>query len=594
MMGTSLAAVPPGSGYSAAELIEAISTTQGMAPDIVDVTPFGGPNVTIVSTPLGGLPTDGGTYLQITPGPGGATVFDPRYGANRFEVGGVELDIALPPEAATIEFDLRHSPEASSTYLDPMYVYLDLAVAAVFDGQTESAAGKLRHVVLDVSSHAGSTVTLRLEPSNLHDPIADPVTRIDNMSIGTAHGEEVTTYSISHEPVGSRFDPRPASGVTSRIVPDDAAVEFPLPFGFTYFGQTFFAASVSTNGMVTFGSATTNASNEPFPTSHDMALFPYWDDLHLVFALGGSVLESWTSGVAPNRHVTFQWSNARPFYGFAQQPFRFHVQTQLYETTGQIVFSYAVPAGSSGFSPFASYTCGIQGPAEQFQFASPTNTNSNGGMPAFDFVFGAAPVNAVPTADAGSDRTVEATGALTPVDLDGRGSADPDGDALGFVWTGSFGAAAGPTPTVLLGLGAHEITLLVDDGRGGTDTDTVTVVVVDTTPPELSVSGLPDQLWPPNHELVRIRPSVVVFDATDSAPVVSLSITSSEPGNARGDGDTAVDFVVHGPDDFELRAERSGSGPGRVYTLEWIATDSEGNSARVAAGVTVPKSRGRK
>lgn len=71
-----------------------------------------------------------------------------------------------------------------------------------------------------------------------------------------------------------------------------------------------------------------------------------------------------------------------------------------------------------------------------------------------------------------------------------------------------------------------------------------------------------------------------------------LSITSSEPDNGGGDGDQPNDIqnAALGTDDraFDLRSERSGSGPGRVYTITYRATDHSGNTTDAQATVTVP------
>jgi endo-1,4-beta-xylanase len=50
-----------------------------------------------------------------------------------------------------------------------------------------------------------------------------------------------------------------------------------------------------------------------------------------------------------------------------------------------------------------------------------------------------------------------------------------------------------------------------------------------------------------------------------------------------------------GTDDrtFLLRAERSGRGTGRVYTVTYEAKDATGNTSTGQARVTVPKSQGR-
>lgn len=115
----------------------------------------------------------------------------------------------------------------------------------------------------------------------------------------------------------------------------------------------------------------------------------------------------------------------------------------------------------------------------------------------------------------------------------------------------------------------------------------------DTTPPTISVSGAPGELWPPNHQLVRIRPTLTVTDDHDPSPAVNIAVSSSEPDNGLGDGDTAGDIVVHSPTDIELRAERSGTGSGRTYSLVWTATDASGNSSTFTAAVKVPKSQGK-
>jgi hypothetical protein len=193
-----------------------------------------------------------------------------------------------------------------------------------------------------------------------------------------------------------------------------------------------------------------------------------------------------------------------------------------------------------------------------------------------------------PAANAGADRTVECAGALTTANLDGTGSTGLAGHTLSYSWTeNGKQIASGATPAVKFAMGTHVVTLTVTDTATGlTSTDSVTVKVVDTTPPTITVTGVPSELWPANHKMVRFAPVLTVSDVCDASPSVTLKVTSSEPG-------ADADIVVHSLTDVELRAERLGDGPGRTYTLVWTATDDSGNSRSATAVVTVPHSQGK-
>ncbi|MGH2528212.1 MAG: lamin tail domain-containing protein [Actinomycetota bacterium] len=111
----------------------------------------------------------------------------------------------------------------------------------------------------------------------------------------------------------------------------------------------------------------------------------------------------------------------------------------------------------------------------------------------------------------------------------------------------------------------------------------------DLTPPSLSVSLDPDILWPPSHKYVTVQASVAVADDRDPAPSVDLvSVTSNEPDDGADDGNTMNDVVVIDDDTFHLRAERSGVGTGRVYTITYRATDACGNETVRSDTVEVP------
>ena len=119
--------------------------------------------------------------------------------------------------------------------------------------------------------------------------------------------------------------------------------------------------------------------------------------------------------------------------------------------------------------------------------------------------------------------------------------------------------------------------------------------VVDNTPPSIDVTVSPTSLWAPNH---KMEPIVATVQVTDNCPGVSFalaSVTSNEPDNGLGDGDTIDDIqdAAMGTPDTEigLRAERQGSGDGRIYTLIYTATDASSNGDQAVAVVVVPKSQ---
>ncbi len=97
-------------------------------------------------------------------------------------------------------------------------------------------------------------------------------------------------------------------------------------------------------------------------------------------------------------------------------------------------------------------------------------------------------------------------------------------------------------------------------------------------------------LLTPTHQLNNITVSYTVSD--NCGPVTNtLSVTSNEPVNGLGDGDTAPDWEIVDAHHVRLRAERSGTGTGRIYTITITSTDSAGNSSSKQVFVTVPHSR---
>lgn len=162
-------------------------------------------------------------------------------------------------------------------------------------------------------------------------------------------------------------------------------------------------------------------------------------------------------------------------------------------------------------------------------------------------------------------------------------------DAVGATVTTSV--ASGST----FAFGTTTVNVTAVDAAGNSSTGSFTVTVRDTTAPTFSVAPSPSSgtLWPPNHQMVPISVTASALDVV-GATLRIVRVTSSEPDNGLGDGDTAGDWVITGPLTVNLRAERGGNGSGRTYTITVEARDAANNVTESITSVFVPKSLGKK
>src|SRR5262249_9669845 len=142
------------------------------------------------------------------------------------------------------------------------------------------------------------------------------------------------------------------------------------------------------------------------------------------------------------------------------------------------------------------------------------------------------------------------------------------------------------TPGGPFGLGATQVGLTATDPWGNVSkTCQASVRVVDMTGPVIaSASAAPAVIWPPNKAMVAVSISASAADNCDAAPSCRITkVTSNE----------AADFQITGPMTVSLRADRSGSGRGRTYSVWVTCTDASGNdSAPRSAMVVVPHDQG--
>jgi hypothetical protein len=205
-----------------------------------------------------------------------------------------------------------------------------------------------------------------------------------------------------------------------------------------------------------------------------------------------------------------------------------------------------------------------------------------------DTHFNAAPTVRLPVANSGGDRTVECNAFNSAnVTLDGSRSTAATDTSVSYAWSGPFGSVSGVTVNETLPYGPSTVTLALSDGRGFTGTETSTINVSDTTPPNLSVSVPESCLWPPNHNLVPYALGsdipFSVSDVCDPNPTVKIVGVSST------DGEPPLFNATH----LCLRSERQGGDSnGNVYTITVQATDVHGNVTTRQVTVTVPHDGG--
>ncbi len=152
--------------------------------------------------------------------------------------------------------------------------------------------------------------------------------------------------------------------------------------------------------------------------------------------------------------------------------------------------------------------------------------------------------------------------------------------------------AYSPQPGSFFPKGTTVVTCTATDAHNNSSQCQFNVTVNDVEPPSITMTVSPTELWPPNHTMHTITASVQVSDNCPGVTYELTSITSNEPDNGLGDGDTPNDIqdAVYESGDltFKVRAERSGLGTGRIYSVTYTAIDGSGNETEAYATVTVP------
>jgi hypothetical protein len=97
------------------------------------------------------------------------------------------------------------------------------------------------------------------------------------------------------------------------------------------------------------------------------------------------------------------------------------------------------------------------------------------------------------------------------------------------------------------------------------------------------------ELRPPNHQLVPIAISGITDPDGDPISIRVSAVSQDEPPSTQG---TCPDAVVDQAGFASVRAEREGSGNGRVYAIAFTADDGSGGACEGVVRVCVPRDRG--
>ena len=180
--------------------------------------------------------------------------------------------------------------------------------------------------------------------------------------------------------------------------------------------------------------------------------------------------------------------------------------------------------------------------------------------------------NAIDVLANDTDANVSDTLTVTAVTQGAHGSVAITGGGTGVSYTPDANYA-----------GSDSFTYTIDDGNGGSDTATVTVDIADTQPPDITASVAVSSLWPPNHNMIDVGLSISATDNTGTATTSFVVYSDEDDG---GSPDASGSLL--------LRAERAGTGDGRVYLIAITSTDAHSNTSHECLTVVVPKSQSAK
>ena len=167
-----------------------------------------------------------------------------------------------------------------------------------------------------------------------------------------------------------------------------------------------------------------------------------------------------------------------------------------------------------------------------------------------------------------------------------------DSHASTGVVSGSGGSySVSGTHTYAAG-GTYTVQISISDDGGATASATTSIVVTipvtgNQVPVCTAVTANPSRLWPPNHKFRLVTLSGATDPDGDALTYQITGVQQDEP--VVGPDSTAPDAELGtAGNTVKLRAERRGSGHGRLYFIAFTVTDGRGGSCSGTVVVAVP------
>mgnify|MGYP002630053832 CR=1 FL=1 len=167
---------------------------------------------------------------------------------------------------------------------------------------------------------------------------------------------------------------------------DDEARAVDLPFPFEFYGQTYNAIQIQSNGGVTFGGSNVLEANHscPVDSQPDRSLLAFWMDLDPSAAAGFEGIYFDTKGSAPTRIALIEWFQVERYQSTGNDTNSAVFEIKLFEADNHIEVHYNdVDFSGSDFDDGAAAVIGLARPEGALIYSC--NTGSVTGNTALGF-----------------------------------------------------------------------------------------------------------------------------------------------------------------------------------------------------------------